>query len=201
MHRITVCLCVAVAIAAISTRTGAQGCPEDVDGNGVVNAGDLAAVIAAWGNTCQAVIDSIEPSSGTHKGGTTVVIRGQHLAAASSVTFGGVEAAEIVSRSATEVVVITPPGESGAVDVVVTTPAGLVTLPAAFAYTSPLPWATVLEGAPDPTVVTDEALRAAIVATGLPWRVRDNVSGIEMLLVPPGEFLMGCSPSQLFPCG
>lgn len=65
---------------------------------------------------------------------------------------------------------------------------------------SPLPWATVLEFAPDPAVVTDGALRKAIVATGLPWRVRDDASGIEMLLVPPGEFSRGCSPSEAIEC-
>ena len=53
-------------------------------------------------------------------------------------------------------------------------------------------WATLLETQPDPAVVTDAALRAAIVATGLPWRVRDTGTGIEMLLVPPGTFQMGC---------
>ena len=58
-----------------------------------------------------------------------------------------------------------------------------------------LDWATVLEQAPDPAVVLDPALRKAIVATGLPWRVRDNGTDIEMLLVPPGEFDMGCSPA------
>jgi formylglycine-generating enzyme required for sulfatase activity len=54
-------------------------------------------------------------------------------------------------------------------------------------------WATLLETQPDPAVVTDAALRAAIVATGLPWRVRDTGTGIEMLLAPPGTFEMGCS--------
>jgi formylglycine-generating enzyme required for sulfatase activity len=29
------------------------------------------------------------------------------------------------------------------------------------------------------------------MATGLPWRVRDNGTGIEMVLVPPGTFAMG----------
>ena len=53
-------------------------------------------------------------------------------------------------------------------------------------------WAFVLEESPDPNVVTDASARAAIVATGLPWRVRDMFSGIEMLLVPPGTFQMGC---------
>ena len=61
-------------------------------------------------------------------------------------------------------------------------------------------WATVLEWAPNPTVVTDANLRAAIVASGLAWRVRDNFSNIEMLLVPAGTFTMGCSPSTEFVC-
>jgi formylglycine-generating enzyme required for sulfatase activity len=61
-------------------------------------------------------------------------------------------------------------------------------------------WATVLEMDPDPAVVTNPTLRAAILATGLPWRVRDNTTNIEMLLVPAGSFQMGCSPSSLFAC-
>jgi formylglycine-generating enzyme required for sulfatase activity len=40
--------------------------------------------------------------------------------------------------------------------------------------------------------VTDPALRAAIAATGLAWRVRDTATQVEMLLVPPGTFQMGC---------
>jgi formylglycine-generating enzyme required for sulfatase activity len=54
------------------------------------------------------------------------------------------------------------------------------------------PWATTLTYLPDPAVVTNASLRSAIIATGYPWRVRDNASGIEMLLVPPGSFDMGC---------
>lgn len=60
-----------------------------------------------------------------------------------------------------------------------------------------LAWAQVLERNPDPAVVTDAALLARIKATGLPWRVRDKESDIEMLLVPPGEFVMGMSPGDM----
>jgi hypothetical protein len=54
-------------------------------------------------------------------------------------------------------------------------------------------WATVIEVAPDPAIVTSPTLRAAISATGLPWRVRDTATQIEMLLIPPGGFVMGCN--------
>ena len=57
-------------------------------------------------------------------------------------------------------------------------------------------WATLLEAAPDPAVVTDANLRAAIVASGFAWRVLDNAANIEMLLVPGGTFTMGCSPGD-----
>lgn len=56
------------------------------------------------------------------------------------------------------------------------------------------PWATVLAWCPDPSIVTNPTLRNAIRDTGLPWRVRDNGTQMEMQLVPPGTFMMGCSP-------
>jgi len=61
-------------------------------------------------------------------------------------------------------------------------------------------WATLLEADPDPAVVTDATLRARITATGLAWRVKDTATQIEMVLIPPGTFNMGCSASQQFGC-
>jgi formylglycine-generating enzyme required for sulfatase activity len=61
-------------------------------------------------------------------------------------------------------------------------------------------WATLIEAQPDPAIVWDANLRAAITATGLPWRVRDTATQIEMLLIPPGSFQMGCSASQSYSC-
>jgi len=58
------------------------------------------------------------------------------------------------------------------------------------------PWATLVEASPDPSVVTNANLRAAITATGLAWRVRDTATQIEFVLIPPGTFNMGCSASQ-----
>jgi formylglycine-generating enzyme required for sulfatase activity len=68
------------------------------------------------------------------------------------------------------------------------------------ANSASLSWATLIEALPDPAVVTNAALREAIIATGLPWRVRDNATQIEMLLVPPGTFDMGCAASNAYLC-
>ena len=61
-------------------------------------------------------------------------------------------------------------------------------------------WAVVLEALPNPGVVTDPALRAAIVSTGRPWRVKDAATGIEMVLVPQGTFAMGCTATATLYC-
>ena len=63
-----------------------------------------------------------------------------------------------------------------------------------------LPWAATLTYFVDPDVVTNASLRDAIFASGYPWRVRDNSTQIEMLLVPAGSFAMGCSSSDAFIC-
>ena len=54
----------------------------------------------------------------------------------------------------------------------------------------------ILEQNPDPTVVTDADFLERITETKLPWRVKDIATGIEMLLVPPGTFMMGASPGD-----
>ncbi len=51
----------------------------------------------------------------------------------------------------------------------------------------------LLEAKPNPEVVSSAELRAAIEASGLPWRVRHSRSGIELLLVPAGAYVRGAA--------
>jgi formylglycine-generating enzyme required for sulfatase activity len=175
-------------------------CTGDLTGDSIVDGADLSTLLAEWGSTCSVVIESVSPPSGPLAGGTEITITGQQLGGVQSVTIGGVPATNVVSVDTSTITVVTPPSKSqGPKDVVVTTTASSATLTDGFVY-SPLAWALPLEFEPDPEVVTDPEWRTRIIATGLPWRVQDNASGIEMLLVPPGTFDMGCSPSDQWGC-
>ena len=147
-------------------------------------------------------VSSIVPNTGSYTGGTTITITGAYLAATTSVTIGGVPATNVVAVSATQVTAVTPAGSVGAVDVVITGAKGALTVAGGFTYQSIIvpTWATLVEAMPDPAVVTDSTLRAAITASGLAWRVRDTATQMEMLLVPAGTFTMGCTASNLYGC-
>jgi formylglycine-generating enzyme required for sulfatase activity len=149
------------------------------------------------------LVTGITPSSGLLPGGALVTITGQCLAGTTSVSFGGVLGTGLSIPSASQVQVTSPPGSPGAVDVTVTGPKGAITVPGGFTYQlAAVPsWATLVEAQPDPAVVPDASLRAAIEATGLAWRVRDTATQIELLLIPPGTFRMGCSTSSQWWCG
>ena len=116
------------------------------------------------------------------------------------MTVGGVAATSVVVVSSTIVTAVTPAGTVGAKSVAVTTLGGTASLASAFTYVVPTGWYTVLEQNVDPAVVTNVTMRNAITASGLPWRVQDNGTGIEMLLVPAGTFTMGCSASTTYGC-
>jgi formylglycine-generating enzyme required for sulfatase activity len=133
-------------------------------------------------------------------GGTTITITGTEFTNASSVKVGGVAATGVTVVNRTTITAVTPAGAAGPANVTVTTVGG--TASGSFTYLSVIvpSWATLIEAEPDPAVVTNEAYRAAILATGSAWRVRDNASQIEMLLVPPGTFNMGCSASNQYAC-
>ncbi len=69
-------------------------------------------------------ITDVSPSSGSTDGGTSVTITGTHLTGATSVTFDGSAGASLSVTNDGELTVVTPAHAAGAVDVVVTTPAG-----------------------------------------------------------------------------
>jgi formylglycine-generating enzyme required for sulfatase activity len=140
-----------------------------------------------------ASVTSIVPSVGTTSGGLQITITGAYLALTTEVTIGGVPATNVSVVDSSTVTAVTPPGIIGAVDVVVTGAKGSITIPGGFQYSIIVPsWATLVEAQPNPAVVTDPTLRAEISATRLAWRVRHTVTQMEMLLVPPGTFQMGC---------
>ncbi len=143
-------------------------------------------------------ITSVSPNNGIYSGGTAITITGTFLSGATIVKVGGVPATNVVAVDSNTVTAVTPAGSVGAASVEVIGAKGTATATNAFLYIAIVvpTWATLLEAFPDPAVVTDANLRAAIMASGFAWRVRDNAANIEMLLVPGGTFMMGCSPGD-----
>jgi formylglycine-generating enzyme required for sulfatase activity len=193
----------AIASLILCSAASAQSnCNADISGDGAVNGVDLAEVLANWG-VCQAnpTISGVYPPTGPTQGGTAIAIVGVDLGNTASVTIDGVLAPQFDVVSATVVTAVTPPGTTGSRSVILRDKQGQQIAGSTFTYVVVnLPWATVLEQVPDAAVVTNATLRNAIIATGYPWRVRDNGTGIEMLLVPPGTFDMGCSASNAYAC-
>jgi formylglycine-generating enzyme required for sulfatase activity len=95
-----------------------------------------------------------------------------------------------------------PAGALGSTAVSLNTPSGTASVAAGFAYVNVTipPWATLLQAEPDPAIVIDPVLRASIISTGYAWRVLDTATQIELLLIPPGTFQMGCSASSAWGC-
>ena len=173
-------------------------CPADLNGDGVVNALDVIILSNAYGNCPVAVptINDVSPATGPTSGGTTIVILGTNFTGTSRVQVGGIDATRFEVLGDRTVTAVTPAGTEGLADVTVTAAGQTVTRTNAFTYT----WYTVLEQNPSAAVVPNATVRANIIATGFPWRVRDIGTGIELLLVPPGTFTMGCNAFDLGRC-
>ena len=73
-------------------------------------------------------VSNVSPTKASTAGGTVVTVTGQNLAGTTGVTFGGVPATNVKVNSNTQLTVTTPAAKAGAVNLVVTTPGGAVTV-------------------------------------------------------------------------
>jgi len=150
-------------------------------------------------NYLPASVSSITPSQGLAVGGTRVTITGEYLSLTTGVKIGGAPATSVTLVSGNTVTVMAPAGVVGPADVTITGAKGTVTLPGGFQYVSqPIvpAWAELIQSLPDPAAVTDPELRSRIVASEFAWKVRHRASGIEMVLVPGGSFMMGSTAAD-----
>ena len=135
----------------------------DIDGNGIVDSQDMGALLGGWGSAGPGDLDG----DGTVGGGDLGIL----------MQSWGPRGAEAEADLDGDGVV---------------TGSDLGILLNAWGECVQPAWAEVIEWSPDPAVVQDARFLRGIRRTHLPWRVRDTGSGIEMLLVPPGAFQMGC---------
>jgi formylglycine-generating enzyme required for sulfatase activity len=141
-----------------------------------------------------ASVSSIVPNQGAAAGGMLITITGTYLGLTTSATIGGTPCTDLTVVNSGTVTARTPPGVLGDADVVIMGAKGAIVIPGAFRFVPIVvpAWAKLVEAQPDPELVVNPALRAAIVATGYAWRVEDIGTGAQMMLIPPGTFKMGC---------
>jgi urease beta subunit len=114
------------------TTTTPPGSVGPVDVN-VTRAAGAATDPGAFTYVAVPTITGVSPAQGPTTGGTTITITGTALGGASALTFGTISAT-IVSDTDTQIIVSSPPGSRGPLDLSVTTPVGTATDPQAFAY-------------------------------------------------------------------
>ena len=94
-------------------------------------------------------VDAVSPAVGSVEGGTKLVVTGRNLRTGTTVLVGGVVAEDVVGLNSSTLTAMTPPHESGIVDVSVTVPwpgGGTASLLSAFTYSADE------NGIPTPTV-------------------------------------------------
>ncbi|MDP6945793.1 MAG: IPT/TIG domain-containing protein, partial [Myxococcota bacterium] len=140
----------------------------------------------------------LSPSSGSTAGATYLTLYGTGLTSETVVRFGGV-VAEVVHVGRGDVMIVrTPPGHQGPVDLFLSDPRQSRTLSRAFTYVDPdlLEGSEILNGWPH-TADTEGGTQVALTVTGLPanastLNVEATVNDVEatVLEVRPSEHLV-----------
>jgi len=79
-------------------------------------------------------VTTVTPNTGVPGGSTAIALVGTNFTGATGVTFGGTAATSVVVVDDTHITCVTPAHAAGAVDVVVTTPAGSGTKTGGYTY-------------------------------------------------------------------
>ncbi len=82
-------------------------------------------------------LTGVSPPKGSTEGGTEILISGTNLTPGSTITIGGEGLIDPIRLSTCQFAGITPVGEAGPVDIEVSSPQGMFTLPDAFVYVGP----------------------------------------------------------------
>jgi hypothetical protein len=102
---------------------------------GLACADDVAMPSPAPSTSSATIVRELIPSSGMVSGGTRVTVVGSGFLTVTSVTFGGVPGTDLRVRSDRELLVVTPPGAKGEVEVQVRNALGVAGLqPGRFRY-------------------------------------------------------------------
>lgn len=118
-----------------------------------------------------------------------------------SLPSGGGEVQKVVGRGWSVAVAAAADGSTWSLDAaqarLLRWRAGKAEVMAQLPHRASQPELQVIRREPDPEIVRDAGLRAAIRAVGRPWLVRDLRTGIDFVLLPPGRFRMGeAEPAQ-----
>ncbi|MFP7759632.1 IPT/TIG domain-containing protein, partial [Marisediminicola sp. LYQ85] len=134
------------------------------------------------------VIVEIDPDSGPEAGGTGVTIVGTGFTGATGVTFDGVEGTDFEVVSDTEIVVTSPAGTAGTVDVVVVTP-DADSAPIDFTYVV-VPAVADIDPDRGPEVGGTEVTITGTDFTGATGVTFDGVEGTEFEVVSDTEIVV-----------
>ncbi|WP_460573979.1 IPT/TIG domain-containing protein [Humibacter soli] len=130
-------------------------------------------------------ISSLNPNHGPQTGGTTVTIDGSGFTGATAVTLGGVAGTNLQIVSDTELIVDSPVHAPGAVDVVVSTPAG-DSAPQTFTF-DPVPSVTSIDPSSGPQTGGTVVTITGTGFTGASGVTFDGIDGTNLTVVSDTE--------------